>query len=109
MKVVPRRVVYRFAAFFLLFCGVVFGFWFFGPHLFSMLLQRSRAYAPPQCLSWLSLASSLSIAVAFCVMPFSLFRVVRHRSDVPFGWVVLCIGGFLFLCGLGAFIGLLTV
>jgi CheY-like chemotaxis protein len=47
--------------------------------------------------------------VAFCVMPFSLFRIVRQRSDVPFGWVVLCIAGFLFLCGLSAFLGLLTV
>jgi CheY-like chemotaxis protein len=49
------------------------------------------------------------MAVVFCVMPFSLFRIVRHRSDVPFGWVVLCIAGFLFLCGSSAFFGLLTV
>jgi CheY-like chemotaxis protein len=42
-------------------------------------------------------------------MPFSLFRIVRQRSDVPFGWVVLCIAGFLFLCGICAFLALLTV
>ena len=47
--------------------------------------------------------------MAFCVMPFSLFRIVRQRSDLPFGWVVLCIAGFLFLCGISAFLGLLTV
>ena len=28
---------------------------------------------------------------------------------MPFGWVVLCIAGFLFLCGISAFLGLLTV
>ena len=107
--IVPRRVVGLFAGFVVLFCLVVFGFWFFGANVFSILLQRSRAYTPPQFLTWLSLASSLSIAVVFCVMPFSLFRIVRRRSDVPFGWVVLCIAGFLFLCGLNAFLGLLTI
>jgi CheY-like chemotaxis protein len=109
MKVVPRRVVYLYAGFFGLFCLVVFGFWFFGTTVFAILLDRSRAYTPPPFLSWLSLASSLSLAVAFCVMPFSLFRIVRQRSDVPFGWVVLCIAGFLFLLGLSAFLGLFTV
>jgi CheY-like chemotaxis protein len=109
MKVIPQRVVYLFAGFVVLFCLVVFGFWYFGADLFSVLLQRSRAYTPPQFLTWLSLFSGLAIAVAFCVMPFSLFRIVRRRSDVPFGWVVLCIAGFLFLLGISAFIGLLTV
>ena len=74
-----------------------------------VLLQRSRAYTPPQFLTWLSLFSSVAIAVAFCGMPFSLFRIVRRRSDVPFGWIVLCIAGFLFLCGLTALIALLTI
>lgn len=104
-----QRVVGLFAAFFGVFCLVVLGFWFFGEHAFSFLLERSRAYTPPQFLTWLSLASGLSTAVVFCVMPFSLFRIVRRRADVPFGWVVLCIAGFLFLCGLSGFIGLLTI
>jgi len=49
------------------------------------------------------------LAAAFCVMPFSLFRIVRRRSDVPFGWVVLCIAGFMFLLGISAFLGLLNI
>jgi CheY-like chemotaxis protein len=109
MKGIPKRAVYLFAGFVVFFCLVVFGFWYFGADLFSLLLKRSRAYTPPQFLTWLSLFSAVAIAVAFCVMPFSLFRIVRRRSDVPFGWVVLCIAGFLFLCGINAFIGLLTV
>ena len=109
MKGIPQRVVYLFAGFVVFFCLVVFGFWYFGADLFSVLLQRSRAYTPPQFLTWLSLFSGITIAVAFCVMPFSLFRIVRRRSDVPFGWIVLCIAGFLFLCGLTAFIALLTI
>lgn len=83
--------------------------WLFGAGLFSLLLHHSRAYTPPQFLTWVSLMSSLCVAVAFCIMPFSLFRIVRHRSDVPFGWVVLCVAGFLFLSGLSAFLGLLNI
>lgn len=109
MKNIPRRVVHLFAGFVVLFCLVVFSFWFFGPQLFAVLLQKSRAYTPPQFLTWLSLAAGLSLAAVFCVMPFSLFRIVRHRADVPFGWVVLCIAGFLFLVGLSGFLGLLTI
>jgi len=109
MKGIPQRVVYLFAGFVVIFGLAVVGFWYFGADLFSVLLQRSRAYTPPQFLTWLSLFSGLAISVAFCVMPFSLFRIVRRRSDVPFGWIVLCIAGFLFLCGLSGFIGLLTI
>jgi CheY-like chemotaxis protein len=109
MKVIPQRVFYLYVGFFAVFCIAVFGFWFFGGNLFSILLQRSKAYTPPPFLTWLTLASSLSIAVAFFIMPFSLFRIVRQRPDVPFGWIVLCVAGFLFLLGLGAFIQLLTV
>jgi len=109
VKTVPQRVVFLFAGFVVAFSLVVFGFWYLGAGLFSILLQRSRAYTPPQFLTWLSLISSVSVAVAFCVMPFSLFRIVRRRSDVPFGGIVLCIAAFLFLCGVNALFALLTI
>ncbi|HEV3394054.1 MAG TPA: response regulator [Chthoniobacterales bacterium] len=109
MEVTLQRVARRYAGFLLLFCLTVFAFWLFGADLFSLLVQRSKAYTPPQFLTWLSLASSLCAAVAFCIMPFSLFRIVRRRSDVPFGGIVLCVAGFLFLCGLTALFGLLNI
>src|SRR2546421_10609377 len=109
MKVALRRAVWFYAGFLVLFCLAVFGFWLLGTNVFSILLQRSRAYTPPQFLTWLSLASSLSMAVAFCAMPFLLFRIVRERSDVPFGWIVLCIATFLFLSGASAFLGLINI
>jgi hypothetical protein len=89
MNVDVRRVALRYAAFFVLFCLVVVGSWLYGANIFSILLRRSRAYTPPQFLTWLHLACSLCLGVAFCVMPFSLFRIVRQRPDLPFGWVVL--------------------
>ena len=104
-----KRVTRGYAVFLLFFCAAVCALWLFGAELFALLLQKSRAYTPPQFLTWLSLASSVCLVVAFCLMPFSLFRIVRERSDVPFGWIVLCIAGFLFLVGLSAFFGLVNI
>src|ERR1051325_956637 len=109
MYVTLQRVTGRYAGFLLLFFLSVLALWIFGSDLFALLVQRSRAYTPPQFLTWLSLASSLSAAAAFCIMPFSLFRIVRERADVPCGGVGLCIAGFLFLCGVTAFCGLLNI
>lgn len=109
MEAVLKQVIRRYAVFFALFFIAVFALWFYGAEIFSLLLQKSRAYVPPQFLTWLSLLSSLCLAVVFCVMPFSLFRIVRQRSDVPFGWVALCIAGFLFLTGVAALLGLVNI
>src|SRR5437764_15019808 len=109
MYIALQSVTRRYAGFLLLFFLTVVALWIFGSDLFALLMQRSKAYTPPQFLTWLSLASSLSAAVAFCIMPFSLFRIVRHRSDIPFGGIVLCVAGFLFLCGLTALFGLLNI
>ncbi len=104
-----KTVIRRYAAFLVLFSIAVLLLWLYGAEIFALLLQKSRAYTPPQFLTWLSLASSITMAVAFCAMPFLLFRIVRERSDVPFGWVVLCVAGFLFLSGASAFLGLLNI
>ena len=109
MEAALQRVVRYYGVFLVLFVLTVVGLWFYGAEIFSVLLQKSRAYVPPQFLTWMSLASSLCISVAFCVMPFSLFRIVKQRSDVPFGWVALCIAGFLFLSGVAAFLGLVNI
>lgn len=109
MEATLQRVVRRYLVFLLLFCAVVFAFWVFGAEVFALLLQKSRAYVPPQFLTWVSLTSSLCIAVAFCLMPFSLFRIVRQRADIPFSGIVLCVAGFLFLTGLSAFLGLINI
>ena len=109
MYIALQSITRRYAGFLLLFFLTVVALWIFGSDLFALLMQRSKAYTPPQFLTWLSLASSLSAAVAFCIMPFSLFRIVRHRSDIPFGGIVLCVAGFLFLCGLTALFGLLNI
>jgi CheY-like chemotaxis protein len=109
MEAALKRVVLFYAVFLVVFILTVVGLYWYGADIFSLLLQKSRAYVPPQFLTWLSLASSLCISVAFCVMPFSLFRIVKQRRDVPFGWVARCIAGFLFLTGVAAFLGLINI
>src|SRR5215212_2954301 len=104
-----KSVARRYAIFLVLFSIAVFLLYAYGANIFALLLHKSRAYTPPQFLTWLSLAASLAMAAAFCAMPFLLFRIVRQRSDVPFGWVVLCLAGFLFLSGASAFLGLLNI
>src|SRR5213075_869699 len=104
-----KKVVRRYAVFLVLFSIAVLALYVYGAEIFALLLHKSRAYTPPQFLTWLSLASSLSMAVAFCAMPLLLFRIVRERSDVPFGWIVLCIATFLFLSGASAFLGLINI
>ena len=74
-----KSVIRRYAIFLVLFSIVVFLLWAYGADIFALLLRHSRAYTPPQFLTWLSLASSISMAVAFCAMPFLLFRIVRER------------------------------
>ena len=82
-----QRVVRCYAGFLVVFCVTVLTLWLFGAELFSILLQKSRAYTPPQFLTWLSLASSLSIITAFCLMPFSLFRMFGTGLMFPSdGW-----------------------
>ena len=104
-----QPVVRRYLGFLVLFCVTIFALWLFGSGVFAILLKQSRAYTPPQFLTWASLVASLCVALAFCIMPFSLFRIVRHRSELPFGCIVLCVAGFLFLTGVSAFLGLLNI
>jgi hypothetical protein len=106
---VLKRVINLYTGFLACFGLIVLALLLLGADLFAVLVQRSKAYTPPHFLTWLSLAAGLSTAVAFCLIPLPLFRIVRRRTDIPFGWVVLCVAGFLLLCGLSAFFGLLTI
>jgi hypothetical protein len=65
----PRRTVYPFAGFLILFCVAVLALWLWGEDVFTVLLQRSRSYTPPQFLTWLSLVAALSLSAAFCLLP----------------------------------------
>jgi signal transduction histidine kinase/ActR/RegA family two-component response regulator len=61
------------------------------PHAFCIT-------ASPPLLGLHALSDGL-IAVAYLLIPWCIFRYVRLRGDVPFGWVSWLFGAFIVACG----------
>ena len=50
-------------------------------------------------LVWLHVVSDVLIALAYFLIPFTLIYFIRKRRDVPFNWIFVCFGLFIFACG----------
>src|SRR6202790_5898029 len=50
-------------------------------------------------LVWLHAVSDSTITLAYYLIPFALVYFVRKRRDLPFHWVFLMFGIFIFGCG----------
>ena len=50
-------------------------------------------------LVWLHVVSDVLIALAYFSIPFTLIYFIRKRRDVPFNWIFVCFGLFIFACG----------
>jgi signal transduction histidine kinase len=50
-------------------------------------------------LIWLHVLSDVLIALAYFSIPFTLIYFIRKRRDVPFNWMFVCFGLFIFACG----------
>ena len=48
-------------------------------------------------LVWLHVVSDVLIALAYFSIPFTLIYFIRKRRDVPFNWIFVCFGLFIFL------------
>ena len=48
---------------------------------------------------WLHVVSDSLIALSYYLIPFMLIYLVRHRRDVPFNWMFVMFGVFIFGCG----------
>ena len=48
---------------------------------------------------WLHVVSDSLIALSYYLIPFMLIYFVRHRRDVPFNWMFVMFGVFIFGCG----------
>jgi two-component sensor histidine kinase len=48
---------------------------------------------------WLHVISDAVIMLAYYSIPLMLFRFVKKKKDVPFHWVFLMFGAFIFWCG----------
>src|ERR1700676_842554 len=50
-------------------------------------------------LVWLHAVSDSTITLAYYLIPFALVYFVRKRRDLPFHWVFIMFGLFIFGCG----------
>lgn len=50
-------------------------------------------------LVWLHVVSDSLIALAYFSIPFTLVYFIRKRRDLPFNWMFVCFGLFIFACG----------
>src|SRR5260370_14780859 len=48
---------------------------------------------------WPHVMSHTLIVVAYFSIPFTLIYFVRKRRDMPFNWMFVCFGLFIFACG----------
>ena len=72
---------------------------------FSNILDTSQWPARWHCGNWsnfhgiLYIIADLSIWAAYFTIPFLLFRILKKRSDLPFGRIFWLFITFIFLCG----------
>ncbi|OWY62489.1 hypothetical protein B7486_58170, partial [cyanobacterium TDX16] len=70
--------------------------WFFG----ESWVPRGRCGPWPPWLAATWMASNLVIAIAYFVIPASIFALWRHRrNDIPKFWISLFFVAFILLCG----------
>jgi hypothetical protein len=58
---------------------------------------------------WLNVLSDAVIAIAYYSIPLLLIYLVLKRRDVPFHWMFLMFGLFIFLCGTTHVMNIITV
>jgi signal transduction histidine kinase len=62
-------------------------------------MSHGYGYLGPPGLAWIQVASAVVIAIAYFAILFVLYRVIRRRRDLRFGWLAMCFGGFLLASG----------
>ncbi len=73
----------------------------FFKHLLSSsdFMPHGYCYMWRPGLVWLHVVSDSLIALAYFSIPFTLVYFIRKRRDVPFNWMFVCFGLFIFACG----------
>ncbi|CAA9308145.1 MAG: hypothetical protein AVDCRST_MAG56-5996 [uncultured Cytophagales bacterium] len=58
---------------------------------------------------WLHVVSDGLIALAYFLIPYSIWRVIRRRQDLKLGWLLLLFALFIFSCGTTHALSIVTV
>lgn len=72
---------------------------FFGRLFDSDFLPHEQCYLLRPEIVWLHVMSDSLIALAYFFIPFALLYYILKRRDVPFQWVFVMFGIFIFACG----------
>lgn len=70
---------------------------------------RGDSYLWDPVLVRLHLISDFLIAAAYFSIPITLIYFVRKRRDLPFNWIFVCFGIFIFACGVTHVLEIVTV
>ena len=62
-------------------------------------MSHGHCYLWDPGVLWLHVISDALIALAYLIMPVTLLHIVRRRKDLPFDWILACIGAFVIACG----------
>lgn len=58
---------------------------------------------------WMEVIANLVIGIAYFTIPIILLYFIRLRRDVPYPWIFVCFGLFIFFCGTGHFVDVATI
>ena len=72
---------------------------FFAKLFSSDFMPHGHCFLWQPEIVWLHVISDSTIALAYYLIPFTLFYFVRRRRDLPFHWMFLLFAVFIFSCG----------
>src|SRR5258706_14039919 len=72
---------------------------FLGNLFSSDLMGHGYCYLWKPEIVWLHAISDIVITFSYYLIPFTLIRFVRKRRDLPFEWIFVMFGIFIFGCG----------
>ena len=82
----------------------------FVKHLFSSdFMPHGVCFLWNPGIMWLHAVSDAVIALSYYLIPLALVYFVRQRPDLPFHWMFLMFGVFIFACGTTHVMGLWTL
>lgn len=72
-------------------------------------IPHGYCFAWNPTLLWLMVTSNAAVALAYFSIPFTLLRFLRLQRELPFSWIFVLFGAFIFFCGLTHLIDILNI
>jgi two-component system sensor histidine kinase/response regulator len=72
-------------------------------------MPHGHCYLWREDILWLHILSDAGIALAYFAIPVVLFYFIRQRRDIPYPWMFVLFGLFIFACGGTHLFGIYTI